>query len=855
MREFNGSKMQNALRECSALALIICIVWGIVIAGKGIYPFGRQSLAVGDMSQQIIPAYTHIWDVLHGEKNLFFDWYAGLGNNMAGTVHEYALISPFNLFFLFIKRSSIEASMSIFILIKLMAISFSMRFLVQRWFSDISSAMRILFCIMYAFSPFNMEYYYVSRWHEMSFMFPLLMYGYFRLMNEGKTNVYIVCLAISTMLSTQNMYMLIVMLLLLTGTLPLLDTKYKKRLGTLLGATVIGMMISAWLWIPAGLQTMRSNRISYGNSIKDIWFSVWVFHPAKWMKLCNMSLPLSCFLLYGWRNKRGRDTRFFAGLLLFLCIPIVLESTNLLWHGGSYMGFTMRFSYMLAFWILVAGAYAYSKDMKYEHPLLSKTVSGIFIIAANMICAALQFFYYIDDSSTMKNESSTFPIVVIVLLAIGLELGLLYQNDNKYIKSAWIIVLIQIISLEFISVYTAGDIDSTYIALSNDVLENSGEEENPLVRTKADVSIQHNYPIIMRRYAASGYWQFNSQEQMVGMDNRGYAQVGVRMSDYGGTLISDALMGVMQIFTRDQVSDSLYQREENYGEYSLYSPLFFYDQGIKLTNPEREFEPTENPFIYQNQLAEALVGAPLLDLYTKSGERASLQIEDESVLYLFADNAESFTSVAVEDNNSGERYEIDLLDMGWMNGILELGVWEDALLEINIASDEQVDTVFYAIASTEKFKSYMPEIYDGFTVHKDNTALTISLQGAADGEYLYLPIYPDEGWKCVVNDEEVKIQEFAELAMAIPLQKGDNNIEISFMPPGLYWGMRISVIGLIIFIILLIKNINTLSKPRELAIVNQILYIADELVFLGILLMFYLIPFVCFVIWVFIKNV
>lgn len=841
---YSDAKIRNILGECIFLLTSVVLLWMAVLVYKNIYPFGDQSLMVGDGSDQILPAYTHVWDVLHGQKSLFFDWYAGLGNNMAGTVLEFALVSPFNLFFLLVGRSSLEASMSFFILVKLTAIAFGMRFLLRQWFRDISSGMTVLFCILYAFSAFNMEYYYVSRWSEMSFMFPLLMYGYFRLMNEGKKHIYIICLAVTTMLSFQNIYMVIVMLLLLTGLLPLLDVKYKKRLGPLLAATVIGFMISAWLWVPAGLQIMKSNRISYMNSIKDIWFSFWIFHSAKWMKLWNMGIPLSCFLMYGWRNRKSKATRFFGVILLLLCTPIVMESTNLLWHGGSYMGFTMRFSYMLAFWIIAAGAYAYDRNVKSENRLLSKTVTGVLIVAANMICAGLLCFYYINDGSTMKGESAVWPIVAMVLLTVCLDLGLLCQKDKIYRKLVWIIVLAQTFSLELISIYTEGNIDSTYIAVSNAVSEDLGEEADPFVRIKADASMNQNYPVVMRRNAASSFQPFNSEEQTEGMIDRGYASVGVKMSDFGGTLVSDALMGVEYAFAKGQVNESLYRKEKTYGDRTLYHSLFCYEQGIKPKNTDIKFEHTENPFVYQNQLAEAIVGTPLLNIFAGSGKELSLQIEEESVLYLFADNSDTFFSVAVMDRNSGKTYELDLSHIEWTNEILELGVWENASLEINIVSDEQVDEVSLAALPLDKFESHMPEVYDGFDVRKGNHSLSVSLQGASDGEYLYLPLYPDDGWKCVVNGEEVTIKKFAGIGTAIPMREGDNHIELSFAVPGLPWGTAVSVIGLLAFVITLAVNGSTEYKT-----VNQALFIGDELIFAAIILVLYIIPVICLVIW------
>lgn len=842
--EYRDTDTRSMPGEYFLLLVSVVLLWAAVLIYKHVYPFGDQSLVVGDGSAQILPAYTHVWDVLHGQKSLFFDWYAGLGNNMAGTVLEFALVSPFNLFFLFVKRTSVEAAMSVFVLIKITAIAFSMRFLLRRWFKDISSGMMVLFCILYAFSPFNMEYYYVSRWSEMSFVFPLLMYGYFRLMNEGKKNMYIVFLAIATMLSFQNILMIMIMLLVLTGLLPLINDGYKKRLGALLIATVIGMLISAWLWIPAGIQIMRSDRVSYLNGIVDVWRSVWIFHPAKWMKLWNMSIPLSCFLLYGWQNRKGKDVRFLGAVLLLLCTPIVLESTNMLWHGGSYMGFTMRFSYMLAFWIVAAGAYAYAKNVRAENKLLGKVITGLLITTANIVCAGLLCYFYINDGTTMKKESAVLPIVVLVVFTVCLNLGLLCQKDKMYRRLAWVIVLMQTFSLELITIYTEGNLDSTYIAVSNEVSEDFGEEASPIIRIKADAAMVPNYPVIMRRNAASSFQPFNSEEQTDGMLDRGYADGGVKMSDCGGTLISDALMGVRYIIAHRQVSDRLYQREKAYGNYILCNSLYYYEQGIKLTRPDVENRPADNPFDYQNMLAETVVGVPLLDIDTQSGSGLSLQIEDESVLYLFSDDSAAFTSVNVKDLNSGETYQLDLSDREWENEILELGVWENAALVIDIVSDEPVGEVSCATLSLEKFREHMPQVYGGFDIHKGHTSLSVSLQGAADGEYLYLPVYPDEGWKCTVNGEKVTIGKFGRIGMSIPLKEGNNSIELSFISPGLPWGIAVSVIGLIIF------GIATAAGGREeYKVMNQVLFIGDELVFGAIMLVFYVIPVICFVMW------
>ena len=361
--KLNIAKKKYVLIEYTILSVLITAIWGVTCGVKGIWPFGSNLYDIGDMFEQCVPLYTYLWDVLHGRKNLLFDWSTGLGNNMIGTDLHFGLISPFNLFFFFVKRSAIEKSMSVYMWIKFLAIGYSMRFVLRKWFPKFSVQMCLSLTLMYVFSTFNLQYYYAPMWLELSFMFPLVIYGYFLLMNENKSNFYTVILAITLMMSFQHGYMLMLFLVLLTGLLPLLSKeKYGSHLVKILASTIIAMMLASWIWVPAFAQIMmNSARANRGFDILEIWNSVWIFNTAKLMKLLNMSIPLSIFAVYMYRNHKGKDSKFFTFVIGILCAPILLESTNILWHGGVYEGYTMRFAYMLAFWIIMAGAYAYDK--------------------------------------------------------------------------------------------------------------------------------------------------------------------------------------------------------------------------------------------------------------------------------------------------------------------------------------------------------------------------------------------------------------------------------------------------------------------------------------------------------------
>lgn len=211
------------------LIVITCAIWSYALFYHHIYPFGTNMMDISDMTQQSVPMYTYLWDILHGGKNLFFDWQTGLGDNMCGANWHFGNISPFNIFFLFIPRGWIEASMSIYVLIKLICISIGTDMVFSKWFSNLSSIMRISFCLLYTFSAFNLQYYYTPMWLDVAFMFPIVMYFYFKVIQEKKCTGYTISLAIACMMSFQHTYMLALMLVFLTGIIMLLEKKSIRR--------------------------------------------------------------------------------------------------------------------------------------------------------------------------------------------------------------------------------------------------------------------------------------------------------------------------------------------------------------------------------------------------------------------------------------------------------------------------------------------------------------------------------------------------------------------------------------------------------------------------------------------------
>lgn len=216
-RESGGFKLDAKWYLCLLPAALTLLIYSIILAFKGIYPFGNTTIDYYDMAQQIAPFYYHVFDSLHGTKGFFYDWYSALGTNMAMSTSGCSNISPFNLFFLFIHRSSLLKSLSVFNGIKIMCMSLTMYFYLDKTHAKSPYFFRLVMSTGYAFCGFVLVLYITNQWVDIAVLFPILMYFYDRLIAEGKMVGYVITLAITIIASYYLGFMILIFLFLYTG--------------------------------------------------------------------------------------------------------------------------------------------------------------------------------------------------------------------------------------------------------------------------------------------------------------------------------------------------------------------------------------------------------------------------------------------------------------------------------------------------------------------------------------------------------------------------------------------------------------------------------------------------------------
>ena len=71
------------------IIILTILGFGVIFRISDIFPFGTKPVNLIDFDSGYVPVYYKLWDVLHGQSTLWFDWNLGLGLNGFGSIIIY----------------------------------------------------------------------------------------------------------------------------------------------------------------------------------------------------------------------------------------------------------------------------------------------------------------------------------------------------------------------------------------------------------------------------------------------------------------------------------------------------------------------------------------------------------------------------------------------------------------------------------------------------------------------------------------------------------------------------------------------------------------------------------------------
>ncbi|MBR6871964.1 MAG: YfhO family protein [Ruminococcus sp.] len=131
---------------------------------------------------------------------------------------------------------------------------------------------------------------------------------------------------------------------------------------------------------------------------------------------------------------------------------------------------------------------------------------------------------------------------------------------------------------------------------------------------------------------------------------------------------------------------------------------------------------------------------------------------------------------------------------------------DEVRIRITIANDEKegvwLDELFYTV-DTEAFAEAAAQLQArGWQLTEFEDTFLSGTCTAGANEYLFTTIPYEEGWLITVNGKDVKPEKSLDSLIMIPLEEGENTVEMEFSPNYFKLGIIVSIVGLLILLLI-----------------------------------------------------
>ncbi len=924
----------NAYLAPFITAVLLLIIYAI----KGIYPFGNVTIDYYDMAQQIAAFYYHVFDVLHGTKALFYDPYTALGVNMAMSTSGCSNLSVFNLFFLFIKRNMLLESLSFFLMLKLMCMSIAMGFYLRKTYR-LPLFYETIFSVVYAFSGFVFVLYVTIQWLDIAVFFPVIMYFLNKVLFKRQYIGYIAFLTMSLVASYYLSFMILIYIIIVTGLLMLSDfisdikkqgnieaVSLKYNLTGLLMSTVVSILLSLFIVMPQLKQTLSSARFKNGTESSGL-LSVYIeiiknYKPAyttRWWTLLSLSICAAIIVVGLIRYYKERKIVITAIACIFLMTAeLFFENINLIWHFGSYVQYPIRNGFIINFTFVSIAALFVKKLIEdgYLSNKLYESKSGkiLAVVISTFVCIAVLFIcirmYSLNAGMPLRKVFHITAIAIALSFALYIILLIVKKGRFTFLMPCFLATEIIFYGFlligkpTFITGYAENpEQEGEYIRICNQLedafsIKPDKECAYLLDRVKnPDESLNANYPLVLRKPALSNWTHIISPRLQNSAKQLGYSIEYTRLLDSGGTVFSDALLGIKEIITCVRQDESLYELLEKAdieidhltketATYYHYKCKYTLPFAMEINSDEDVFEYNDTVEIYNGlfrllcneqdgHIAEYVYNYEtdkgIIDKGDKKIVDNTLSIKGKKALYYIAsqtDTQDENTVIIVNGNivkiPSIKQTDNTLYPAKYNNNAIYLGLFEDESVDFYVSFNKYNDlSEEYDVSFSPKVISIdMNELEWLCSKANERTNQTI-IKANMDGyeittsedaaSYLCLPVSYDAGFTLTSNGKKIKSKSAGDIFTIIPVN-GSEKIEMKFIPSCMRLGIIISVVTLIIVLIYVFgtKYNYTMFSNEKLSVVNLCMTYICLIGYIVVICFMYVIPLIGgAVLWIF----
>ncbi len=825
--------------------LIVMGIMFIVFYQYNLFPFGYKALDWGDMAQQNLPVLIDFKDILNGKTGPFFSMANAGGMDFLG-MFLFLASSPFSLLAGFIEKANLVYYINIMIMLKLMTCSVTSGLFFKKFFKNLNHGQIIALSISYSICGYSMMFYQLHTWLDVMYMFPLLMIGFYKLVFEEKITPYVISLSLMILFQFYLGYMVALFLIFAFAVYLLFFSDPEKRKRSVVFfaiGTVLAIMITSPVLVPALVQYMNSARtVSLIDSLCSGFLTTDLGTTIPFILATSLLIVVIPFL---YRKNLYRDKTAIPLIIMFtlLLVPIIINPINKMWHTGSYQAFPVRYGYM-AVLVGLSLAALFMERMNLCNRYVTETKKIPLILFMVVILEYLVFsrWYVNTYDEALQRYSTTLwgdnkfmiQILIFSVVTCAILFVLFMQYKKKRLSSGiFSLLLCSVIIIEAFfncSVYIGFGARDTKgfnqaISLSNSI------DDDDTYRVKVENKyFDVNLVGAMGYNSLAHYTSLIDSDYIFAMKKLGYSSYWMEVNSNGSTAFTDALLGNKYTIIRYNNMTGYEDVVHSNDVYNICKNEYNMSLGNVISKNQLEALKTIPPkdrISFQQTLYQTLTNrkTPLVHRYDisssggvliqnnggdtnyaiKSGNAGALtyQIFVSGRQNLYFDCFRNLTTnlsepindsfnIIVNGNNILRKYPAK-----YANGMLDLGTFENETVNISISVLKSSYANSFGVFGID-----LDELGEGIKtmnpadVKLDGDKITATATATQDNQSLMLTIPYSEGFKVSVNGKTVKAEKMLDAFMAIPLEKGENTVSLSYSPYGLNIGLIIFFVGI-----------------------------------------------------------
>ena len=835
-----------------AAAFLIPVILALIVCGiSGFVPFGDRTFIYNDMLNQNYKFILYLKNMPKEGNDLFYSFSKVLGGDML-SLFSFYFNNPLYFLVLFFPESQIPLFCTIIIILHLGLAGLSMCIYLRK--NGRSPSGSILFSCAYALMSFNIVCAENLHFLTCMVLLPIVMLGLEREIRQQKPLLYILFLTFSLICNVYFGWM--VCLFSLIWFIFIVISENRKTFRSDFVSFLMHSMLAVGLAMFVILPFAAALRIGTKTfSIENLKPEIINVLPTLFSKLvtgafdheqieyggpslfCGTVTTVFAILFFFQKEQpyRLRLSALFPVLVFLLSFSV--STFYLIWHGFNYpIWWPARFAFTFGFFLVFCASAAFDKQA------VTAFEKGIVFAIITLICLIVKLgnYSYISDRFLLMDLAFAAGCLFLISLKTGEGLQavlfalLLLPDLGVNMSRIWV--------RNFEETYpktamTADEYARQYEQLYRPIMDFKTTDPQ-FYRTEYAMHTGENPGIL---YSTNGFSHFSSSSDnnsvrllldRLGFSSR-YRLSAIANYRYGSAMAADSLLGIKYLVSETgldkkpypvlfQNPSILFQQNPISSSIGLVSSPDILDV-ILIENEIFEnlehiytaiagetvqlFSPAKNMTLQAENLT-----ASASDQYTTWEKNApylpgiltwTIPVEKEEMLYVYFPVLSQRTGyVSLNGKLIGKT--IDPHNYGMIPlGTFCPGSLITVSLEFNADYIDLFDPLFYY-----EDQEALRNLFDGKIntlkniIKHSSSHLEAEISEVTENQWLFLTIpYTDE-WQIKVNGKSAPAEKVLDALMAVPLEAGDNHLEMRYRPMGFLPGTAVSLMSLLVLILI-----------------------------------------------------